>query len=145
MAYGVLDKAQEPGRLPRAAQLLGPRSVCGAFAVEVYVKCILADNGAPIPQKHDLVLLFSNIPRAQRQKLSSLWKAHGNSGAIEDSLKPVATAFEDWRYVFERPVADLDDLDFGPLHKLFREFILSLHPQWSEGDPQFVLPTSPTP
>lgn len=146
MAYSILDSMRSDEQYGSTVELYIPRTVCGAFAVEVYLKCLLCDFGTPfIPQKHQLRLLFDNLPREQKQRIGKLWRAQGNDGTIEAVLDFVSLSYDHWRYVFEREFADLEPCDFEPLHQVLRGFILWMHPDWEKDDPRFFLPTSQDP
>lgn len=87
-------------------------------------------------------MLYDNLPRLIKQRISKLWKAQQHVGTIEGTLDSIAHAFDHWRYIFERPFADLEPHDFGPIHGVLRAFILEAHPDWERDDPQLFLPTS---
>jgi len=136
-----------------------PQVMVAAFTVELFLKCLLVDSGAPtIPAKHDLAMLFNNLPPATRAAIEKVWKEYrqflkekGDAPSdvpakIADIFAKCANYFDDWRFYFEHAKSTLT-LDSTPVAALgvLHVFILRLHPDWKQDSDQYFLSTFPVP
>jgi hypothetical protein len=131
-------------------RFIGPRHVIGAFAAELYFKCILVDAGAKtFPATHNLLELFTNLPRPIRENLGKRWRQylavlgpastvmtekHPEMLGMTDFVTRHANAFEEWRYRFETPIPDVKQASSGFVHLfiVFRDYLLDKHPDWDD-------------
>jgi HEPN domain-containing protein len=128
--------------------------VNGAFAVELYLKCLLAVEGSQTPATHNLIKLFNQLSRESRDKLRrehdqvakqnsvlSRFRQRGINTDLDSLLEDGQDTFERFRYLFEgipdrlRPVGFALDL-FG---QIVRNRILDLRPEWVSDE----LPSAP--
>lgn len=143
MAYCVLVKAD--AALAPKHRLLAPQNTVGAFAVELYLKCLLVDGGAKtVPGTHDLHLLFGNLPKTVRVTINRHWKKvvdetpHFKMARVPtDSdfgtmLSHIADSFDEWRYRFEEASASIrwGGVELPFIHTLLRWMITERHPDW---------------
>lgn len=123
-------------------RVTGPQIVCGAFAIELFLKCILVDCGATtIPAKHDLLLIYNNIPKQTRAEILKVWAEFTRPtfpDGLEEVLSRGANLFDRWRYRFELPqnVPGLE-ITFPKVQRLLHYFILTKHPDWQDEDRYF--------
>jgi hypothetical protein len=78
---------------------LCPMIVCYAFAAELYLKSLI-----PRPIKnHRLNVLFRELDTLSRKDITAAYNRRTGRDqlTLEDDLKTMASAFADWRYVFE--------------------------------------------
>jgi hypothetical protein len=124
-----LARDNNPARMSRVAL---PATVLGAFASEVYLKCILCLQGKTVPALHNLRDLFDLIGEPTKTRLQVLWStivpdlpSRKTFWALGDQeyggqlprdlptlLEMGARAFEQLRYSYERdedPVFVLND------------------------------------
>ncbi len=132
-------------------RLVVPQLTTAAMAIEYYLKCLIVDSGSKtIPAKHDLRVLFMNLPTKTRQEIQKTWdimrnfiaQGGGNlDGVPAEIITPLtesANAFDAWRYRFES-TANLPMLNpclpmvVGALHA----FIMKRHPSWRDGGAHF--------
>lgn len=82
-----------------------PAIVCTAFAIELYFKAIITIEGSSA-KGHDLSALFvqlsSTSQLAIRDQLSL------SEIDLTTKLQTISGAFIEWRYVFEKPSANID-------------------------------------
>jgi hypothetical protein len=129
--------------------------VNGAFAVELYLKCLLAVEGSQIPDTHNLKTLFNQLSRQSKDKIrkrhNRLAKEHpvlsgfrqrlGIKTDLDSLLEDGQDVFIQFRYMFEgipdriKPVGFALEM-FG---RIVRNRILDLRPELLSDEP-----TSPT-
>lgn len=80
--------------------LIVPGIVCGAFAIELYLKSIITSEGGSI-KGHDLAELLSSVSVDSQKAIRS--KVSYPGIMFDFQLSRVAKAFEEWRYIYEQP------------------------------------------
>ena len=76
-----------------------PSIVCLAFAIEVGLKAISFASNSPT-SGHRLDKLFEALPEADRMKV--LFHSGVEESSFEQNLEQVASAFVEWRYIYEQ-------------------------------------------
>lgn len=77
-----------------------PTIVNYAFSIEVYLKLLLGETGGG----HNLWCLYDRLKEPMKQQVLTCFEnLRRPSADFEDRLKGIATAFEDWRYYYEKP------------------------------------------
>jgi hypothetical protein len=107
---------------------LCPMIVCYAFAAELYLKSLIPQPN----KKHRLNVLFRDIDTASRRDIATAY--HNRTGrdlrTLEDDLKTMASAFMDWRYVFEGEGQQLRLNLLVAFTKAVYESVKSRRPSW---------------
>jgi hypothetical protein len=112
-----------------------PQVVLEAFAIELYLKCILAIEGTAPPRRHDLwENLFVLLTPDNKRRLTHHYNEvlAGTTAPpldIEEALKQSAKAFESFRYLYEH----LDETlvySAAMVATAARRLILELRPAW---------------
>lgn len=146
-----------PASEPDTIRTLGPQVVCAAFAVELYLKCILVDAGLKtLPNKHNLAFLYQQIPKTTRclvvrkwRTLLKQWKSVDASvdtaSKLESVLANIGYAFENWRYRYEPTTTDLASDRFTLVHASLHGYITGKHPDWLDEGHSYFLSTFPVP
>jgi hypothetical protein len=122
-------------------RLIFPLSVCSAFALELYLKCLIVIEGQAAPRTHDLAALFAqlsadaqaDIKRRYNEYRAGLPDGFPINHDIEDALKKSARAFEKLRYVYEGRLNEGDGWACHQVMVAVRDRIDSLHPGWKIG------------
>jgi hypothetical protein len=122
--------------------------VCSAFALELYLKCLLAIDGNPIPPEHDLENLFNKLSHDHKERIKQLseplmddvklWLKEGFQKANKPApivdfnfvLRASKNAFEATRYLYETGIREGTGWIADPIADGARERILELHPDW---------------
>ena len=100
-----------------------------AFACELYLKAL-----ATSPLKtHRLDILYARLPADIRDRVSESYKLRTNrdSAALNSDLREMATAFMEWRYIFERDGLQIHTNLLVALTKSLYEIAKALHPDLS--------------
>ncbi len=88
-------------RDPAGAPILAlcPMIVCYAFAAELYIKSLLTSRRL----NHRLNVLFGHLPSNVQTDIAERYRTRTGRDrkALDNDLRTLATAFVDWRYVFE--------------------------------------------
>jgi len=120
--------------------------VNAAFAVELFLKCLLAVESGQIPETHNLKDLFNQVSKESRGKirkrhneralnhavLSGTRERVGIKTDLDSLLEDSQDVFTHFRYLFEgvqnrtKPLGFVLDL-FG---QIVRDRILDLRPEW---------------
>lgn len=107
--------------------------VTGAFAAELYLKCLLLLTTNVIPRVHKLVDLYDNLPPEMRKGVEAHYQSiHPGGGAIRDVFVTHNATFVDWRYIFEKQDGPFG-LDFATLRDActaLHEATVGLRPHW---------------
>jgi hypothetical protein len=134
------DSQKRPG----GEELWIPTQVLLAFALELYLKCLLNINGCLIPGSHNVALLFANLPETTKAKITKRFKSETKNNQeflqfvakhpqfkndLPSVLNDAATAFEDLRYIFEGKPKDMCGRLWWPTVAV-RAAILEIHPAW---------------
>lgn len=150
-SFGILgnvaiSKAAPNSRsLPVAAHAPAiPSVVCGAFALELQLKCLVAiETGREPPRGHDLREIFALTSDSSQESiqqtysrlldeapdLTGQYKDAGISLDFDDVLDDCKDAFIEWRYhhEFEKRKSWMA----SPILKAVRDEILKLRPNWN--------------
>lgn len=107
-----------------------------AFAIELYLKALLAQHGVKRGKVHSLLELFDALPDAARDAVSRAIPAAAAAagvGADRDFRADIAAlnnVFVDWRYCYERE-------ELGPVHlRPMLVVAVALHEAFREMDTQ---------
>jgi len=90
---------QSPITAESFEMLIIPQVSMTAFALELYIKAILARLNLPAVRKHDLFELYRLLP--PDSQLEILIGSGYARDEFEQMLKSAADAFEEFRYMFE--------------------------------------------
>lgn len=120
-----------------------------AFALELYFKCLLADDGKTLPQTHDLRHLFNHMSRKTQLLLESNFQPHlagaqrnitlmaKNAGlkiipvvSFDYLLDISRNAFPNMRYFFESIGQWGEGWAADGIMRSARKTILDMHPTW---------------
>jgi hypothetical protein len=135
-----------------------PQVVIAAFALELYLKCLIYLETGSAPQGHEIVKLFRKVSAAKQAKIRTIYQANVGNDVIcrhiiaqfknphlfdfDPVLNSINTTFVDWRYYYEKPVFTGTEARFflAPV----RTVIFELRPTWQTIWDNFrVQPTSP--
>jgi hypothetical protein len=108
-----------------------PGIVCGAFAVELYLKCLLVLDGTEV-REHAPSELFAALKPDTRKHVAKFFPT-SSEGDVKRILTGLDGAFVGWRYVYE---GRKNHIDHGVLDTAFESLeraILDLHPDWPSG------------
>ncbi len=108
-----------------------PGIVCGAFSVELYLKCLLALEGKDV-RKHEPSVLFGSLAADVRRHVVKHFGLP--EPEVERLMERLDGAFEGWRYVHER--SRTNHISHGDLDAAFNSLeraILAVHPDWPNG------------
>ena len=116
--------------------------VCSVFSVELYLKTIMCLEASPIPQKHELDVLFGALPQPWIEKLRAAYateialpeyvalRENGNYPKdIESNIGIAAKAFVKWRYLFE---GSLPGYWIDPVRNAILKSIIVAKPEWEQ-------------
>ena len=147
----ALDRATKTKNEGQKFNLAVVYGVNGAFAVELYLKCLLAIELNQVPEIHDLQKLYFQLCRNSRTKLrrrhddlakdnevlSVMQQKHGIKTDLESLLEDGKDVFKHYRYLFQGIRGRTKGLGF--LLELFgqvvRNRILDLRPEWPSDEP----------
>ena len=100
--------------VPTQMRMAAPWAVNGAFALELYLKCLLTIECGAYPDSHDLSELFRNLPRQTRHTLRKIHdkaadqdatfaraRAAGYQTDLASLLEAGRDVFTQLRYAFE--------------------------------------------
>lgn len=91
---------------PDFVDLLPPMVVCLAFACETMLKALLVLHATHTEEGHNLQKLFEELPADRRAAVKTRMGYVGTQ--FEEMMAVSARAFEEWRYVHERPSTSVD-------------------------------------
>lgn len=131
--------------------LLPATLVCGAFCVELGLKCLQRIEGKPILVTHNLVKLFKAISPKTRKRLQERYQYErkrppfkdwpGVSAYLQVALRRNADLFERWRYMFGERITS--GYNLACPKRTIMETILEFQPDWkSELEWMWPLPAS---
>jgi hypothetical protein len=110
-AYRRSRREPFSGRAPEALRI--PAIINVAFAAEVLLKGILRAEGIEPPRDHKLAGLFALLPEHHRDGI--LTRVSNEFDLFDERLASVSTAFEEWRYVYEKEALVIESHRF--LHR----------------------------
>jgi hypothetical protein len=127
-----------------------PPIVCAAFALELYLKCLIAMEGKKPPLSHDLKKLFRRLDAETQNEIRARFKPYENEaeelanraysnqglarppGAIFDFvLEAGRDAFEVYRYIHEKGLRANQGWGADRIMQAARRAILDRHPDWA--------------
>lgn len=124
---------------------LAPGVVTYAFACELYLKALHQIALGRAPKGHKLNVLFGNLPVPSQQIVFDYYRAQNGTDqkALARDLLNFSSAFEDWRYIYEK---DGQERRLGRLIQLTIALYRSIRhqrPNWPmvERPPYVTLPT----
>jgi len=129
-----------------------PTITCAAFALELYLKCLLALDARDVPQTHNLRCLFDGLSEATQAEIRErveprlpearryVGEAYAKSGLapppplvdFDFLLDSSEDAFPLVRYIYERGLPAGKGWIADPILEAARTTILARHPAWSE-------------
>jgi hypothetical protein len=110
--------------------LVAPAVVCFSFAVELYLKTLLKISTVEAGRTHALSELFLLLPEETR-KAAALTYQHGQpqpADQLQNDLLQVSNAFIEWRYLHERPTAQISITVVREIGKALHNTIRRLSP-----------------
>jgi hypothetical protein len=143
LALKSVERAESGGEQFHLGLVYG---VNGAFAVELYLKCLLAVECDQIPATHNLKELFHQLSRESQAKLkrdhdkriqdnsmlAGFRQRLGIKTDLDSLLEDGQDVFRQFRYMFEGVPDRTRPLGFAlePFGELVRNRILDLRPEW---------------
>jgi hypothetical protein len=124
--------------------LIHSLAVNSAFAVELYFKCLRILERKPNKKSHELKWLFDHLEPGHQAAIKGYYDAaiKGDPYAkrveaavphmkhdVDTVLTAMDTAFEDWRYQFEK-TKTLTYFGFEHLRRAVERLILDIQPAW---------------
>jgi hypothetical protein len=119
-------EVRDPSGVPVVA--LCPMIVCYAFAAALYIKSMLAGTR----RNHRLNVLFGNLPADVQADIAKRYRTRTGRGRslLDEDLRSLATAFVEWRYVFEGEGQQLHLNLLIAFTRAALEVIRARHPEW---------------
>src|SRR5262245_41642800 len=59
---------------PKAAFMASPSMVMSAFAIELFLKCLLLSEGKELDRIHSLNVLFRRLSHKQKRRIEEVWE-----------------------------------------------------------------------
>jgi hypothetical protein len=122
---------------------LAPIVTNTAFAIEIFIKCLLESKGIAVPEHHDLFKLFKLLPAEERKAiLEETQRVSGvQSSQMIATLSRNADLFVRWRYVHETLPTALDLQPLAAFANGLKRRIDTSNPSWVSvpDDLQFAL------
>lgn len=120
-------EVRDPTGAPIVA--LCPMIVCYAFAAELYIKSMLTGTR----RNHRLNVLFGHLASDVQTDIAEHYRTRTGRGraVLDDDLRTLATAFVDWRYVFEGEGQQLHVNLLIAFTKAVFETIRERRPDWA--------------
>mgnify|MGYP001578310399 FL=1 len=107
--------------------------VTSAFAIELYLKCLLLLTAGAIPKSHKLVDLYDALPNEVKHLAREKYHVIApKEGELRDALLEHNETFVEWRYIFERQDREFS-LRFKPLldaATALYDTTFSFRPEW---------------
>jgi hypothetical protein len=130
---------------PRATFMASPAMVLSAFAIELFLKCLLLLEGNELDRTHTLNVLYRRLSHKQKRRIEEVWEKearpkidelHRKVGLrhptdLPNALVTCAKAFEHMRYGYEDP--DRQVFYLGELPTILWRIILGMRPEWTKG------------
>ena len=149
LAFQSAEAFDEVARVLHRAAMQGHRYILpiaivtnASFALETYLKCLVALQSGLFLRGHDTWKLFRKLQSDTQKALRAYhenyidgkpeFEAAKNKGIkvdLDSLLKRGRNAFVDFRYAYETIPAGRD-WGVGGLNQALREEILKLHPEW---------------
>lgn len=152
----------------RGENLITASTVCLAFSLELYLKCLLRIEKKDYGKEHNLAHLFDMLGRRNKRVIKQYWyakaheyiedhiaRAYGNikkkpDANFEYALSVSRNAFTSMRYIYENGIPKDQGWLAGHILECARQAILDKRPQWRGAkqispNPEIVFqPTFPT-
>jgi hypothetical protein len=129
---------------PKAAFMASPSMVMSAFAIELFLKCLLVLEGKEYGRIHSLDVLYQKLSPKQKRRIEEVWdrearpkveKLNQQFGLgpsdLPNALVTCGRTFEHMRYGYEDP--DRQAFYLGELPTILWRIILDIHPEWVDG------------
>jgi hypothetical protein len=127
---------------PNAFFMAQPSMVLSAFAIELFLKCLLLLEGKEVDRIHTLNVLFRRLSHKQKRRIEEAWDKEarpkvdmlskrfdlGHPSDLPNALVRCGRAFEHMRYAYEDP--DRQVFYLGDLTPILWHIILELRPEW---------------
>jgi hypothetical protein len=129
---------------PKAAFMASPSMVLSAFAIELFLKCLLLLEGKELDRIHTLNVLFRRLSHKQKRRIEEVWEKEARPKVDElnqkfglthpsdlpNALVTCGRAFEYMRYGYEDP--DRQVFYLGELPTILWRTILDIRPEWEK-------------
>jgi hypothetical protein len=127
---------------PNAAFMASPSMVLSAFAIELFLKCMLLLEGKEIDRIHALNVLFRRLSHNQKRRIEEVWEREARPKVdmlnrqfglahptdLPNALVTCGRAFEHMRYGYENP--DRQVFYLGELPRILWRIIVDIRPEW---------------
>jgi hypothetical protein len=128
---------------PHAFYMAPASMVLSAFAIELFLKCLLLLEGKKVKRIHSLDVLYQMLGRSQRRRIEKVWDKEARPKVIQlnqrfgfdhpsdlpNALVKCGQTFRDMRYSYEDPDRQLFYL--GELPPILRRAIVDIRPEWT--------------
>jgi|SRR6516162_1220074 len=128
---------------PNAGYMASPSMVMSAFAIELFLKCLLLLEGKEIDRTHLLNVLYQKLSRSQRRRIEKSWDKEARPKIIQlnqrfgydhpsdlpNALVTCGQTFRDTRYGYEDP--DRQVFYLGELPPILWRAIIAIRPEWT--------------
>ena len=129
---------------PKAAFMASPSMVLSAFAIELFLKCLLLLEGKELDRTHTLNVLFRKLSHKRKRRIEEVWDKEArpkvdtlrrkfglsHPSDLSNALATCGKAFEHMRYGYEDP--DRQVFYLGELPTILWRTILELRPEWAK-------------
>lgn len=147
-AYNILDS--HPCSPHQAAMIGYPQVVISAFAIELYLKCLICIETGSARRGHSLKKLFEMLSQETQRRICEIWdsevrpmrddwwdqlEAHSSPGAapvprdLRDALASAEHTFEKVRYIYEKGASSIVFV-LSDLPTVLRRVIVEMQPSW---------------
>jgi hypothetical protein len=127
---------------PNAGYMASPSMVMSAFAIELFLKCLLLLEGKETDRIHSLDVLYQKLSRSHRRRIEKAWdkearpkvdKLNERFGLdypsdLSNALVTCGQTFRDMRYGYEDP--DRQVFYLGDLPLILWRAIVAVRPEW---------------
>src|SRR5262245_10550060 len=128
---------------PNAAFMASPSMVMSAFAIELFLKCLLLLEGKETDRTHSLDALYQKLSRSQRRRIEKAWDKDARPKVVQlnqkfgynhppdlpHALVTCGQTFRDMRYGYEDP--DRQVFYLGELPPILWGAIVAVRPEWA--------------
>ena len=129
---------------PNAGFMASPSMVLSAFAIELFLKCLLLLEGKEVDRTHTLNALYQKLSHNRKRRIDEVWEKEArpkvdmlnrqfgfaHPSDLPNALVTCAKAFEHMRYGYEDP--DRQVFYLGELPTILRRTILDIRPDWGK-------------
>jgi hypothetical protein len=128
---------------PNARFMASPSMAISAFAIELFLKCLLLLEGKEPERIHSLNVLYRRLSHKQKRRIEEIWEKEARPKVdklrqqfglpypsdLPNALVTCARAFERMRYGYEDP--DRQVFYLGELPTILWRIILDIRPEWA--------------